>query len=145
MTQLVFGADSQVAEWAAAHLGTSFGECAAIGICGEDGALIAGVVYNHLHCNPKTGRPAMIEMSIASDSPKWCSRENLDALFGYPFRQLKVSRVQATVHRKNRHARRFVERLGFVYEGMGRRAWPTGGDAAVYSMLPHECRWLRNG
>ena len=49
--------------------------------------------------------------------------------------------MQATIRRGNRTARRFVERLGFRYEGMAREAWPTGEDAALYSMLRRECRW----
>ena len=35
-----------------------------------------------------------------------------------------------------------MERLGFKLEGLARRAHDGETDAAVYSMLPAECRWL---
>lgn len=138
----IFGADSYVGSWVGERLGFEFKTFSAIGV-DVAGELVAGVVYNNQVTDPKTGKPRSIEMSIASDNPRWCTRENLDAIFGYAFRQLDVERAQAIVHRKNKHTRQFLERLGFVYEGMARRAWPTGGDAAIYSMLKHECRWLK--
>jgi hypothetical protein len=35
-----------------------------------------------------------------------------------------------------------VEGLGFRLEGMGRKAYDGRQDAAVYSLLRHECRWI---
>lgn len=140
MKSLVFGGDAFVAAWVGRRIGIAdFGPSSAIGVA-EDGRLIAGVVYSAWRA-----APGSLEMSIAAVSPRWCSRRVLAALFGYPFGQLAAVRVQATIRRGNRGARRFVERLGFRYEGMARAAWPTGEDAAVYSMLRHECRWLATG
>ena len=136
--RLVLGADAVIAAWVGSRIGIAdFGPSAAIGIA-EGGRLIAGVVYSAWR-----PAPGSLEMSIAALTPRWCSRGVLAALFGYPFGQLGAGRAQATIRRGNRSARRFVERLGFRYEGMARAAWPTGEDAAVYAMLRHECRWVR--
>jgi alkanesulfonate monooxygenase SsuD/methylene tetrahydromethanopterin reductase-like flavin-dependent oxidoreductase (luciferase family) len=62
--------------------------------------------------------------------------------FGYPFDQLGVKRVQATIAKGNKAARKFVERLGFRYEGLARFGFSATQHAAVYSMLREECRWL---
>ena len=136
MLSLALGRDAEIARWVGRRLGIEeFGPAAAIGVV-EDGTLVAGIVYSGWR-----DRPGALEMSIASTSPRWCRRWVLEAAFRYPFEQLGARRVQATVRRGNGTARRFVERLGFRYEGMAREAWPTGEDAAVYSMLRRECRW----
>ena len=133
---LSVGRDRAVAAWVERALGIDglLGG-AAIGVL--DGVRpIAGVVYGGWR-----ERPGSLEMTVAATDPRWCQRWVLAALFRYPFAQCGARRVQATVRRGNRRARRFVERLGFRYEGMAREAWPTGEDAAVYSMLRRECRW----
>ena len=136
MLNLTFGRDAEVARWVGERIGIDdFGPCAAIGVV-DDGAPVAGIVYSGWR-----DRPGALEMSIAASSPRWCRRWVLEAAFRYPFEQLGARRVQATIRRGNRTARRFVERLGFRYEGMAREAWPTGEDAALYSMLRRECRW----
>lgn len=139
---LLYGHDEAVTQWVEAQLQTTLGRpSVAIGVVADE-QLSAGITYTHYVQDPRDGAPRSIEMSIASTSPRWCTRRVLHFLFRYPFLDLGVGRVQVTVHRRNKHTRNFVERLGFVYEGKGRRAWPTGGDAVVYSMLPHECRWI---
>lgn len=141
MSQLVYGHDDLVTAWVASHLNHDFGPSSSIGvIVGEQ--LIAGVVYSNYIEGPYG--PVSIEMSIATTSPKWASRETLHRLFAYPFIQLGVKRVQASTARKNKEARRFLERLGFTFEGIARQAWPHGGDMAVYSMLKPECKWIKS-
>lgn len=138
---LLFGADQAVAQWVRQQLhNIDPGPCAAIGIV-RDNRLIAGVVYNNYIESPD-GRPVSIEGTIASIDPAWCTKRNLHALFFYPFVTLGVARFQATTARKNKKARQFLVRLGFTLDGMARQAWPLGGDAAVYSMLKPECRYI---
>jgi len=84
----------------------------------------------------------MIEMTVASISPRWASKGNLQAFFAYPFHQLGVRRVQAQTASENTKVRRFLERLGFQFEGIARLAHYQGGDAAFYSMLKSECRFI---
>ncbi len=137
MIQIVTGRDAEIAAWVGRLLDIrNFGVGIACGIV-LDGELIAGLVYSNYHPDVPS-----IEMSIASVSPRWATKTVLRDVFTLPFQQMGVVRAQATVARKNRHARKFIERLGFHYEGMGRRAGPNGVDMALYSMLRDECRWL---
>jgi RimJ/RimL family protein N-acetyltransferase len=101
---------------------------------GSDG-IIAGVVYNNL-------RETNIEATIASSTPKWCTRSVLHAIFWYPFEQLGMSRLTAITEVTNQHAMYFLSRLGFQQEGVMRRGFRGGADAAIYGMLREECQWL---
>ncbi len=137
MIHLVIGHDEQVARWVQLqfpHI-AGFGECTAIGIIDDD-QLIAGVVYHNY-------RDQIIEASMASISPRWCNRRVGRALLSYPFEQLKVRRFEMTVAKRNKRMRRFLERLGFQFEGRRRKAMPDGRDGIQYSMLRHDAeRWL---
>lgn len=88
---------------------------------------------------------ANIHMHIASDDPKWCSRKMLRGLFGYPFHQLQVRRVTAMTAKGNKHARRFLERLGFRLEGVHPESLEDGGALCSYGMLKRDCRWIDDG
>jgi RimJ/RimL family protein N-acetyltransferase len=141
-TQIILGYDRAVAWWVHQHLAdppADWGSCTTIGIA-RGGDLIAGVVFNNF-CWPN------IEGSIASTTPRWCSRRNLAAIFAYPFRQLDCHRMGATTGVTNQPVRAFLCRLGFREEGVCRQAWPPSvanptGDAVLYGMTPDECRWL---
>ncbi len=100
---------------------------------GED--IIAGVVYNNW-------RDANIEMTVASDTPRWCSRAVLRGLFWYPFGQIGCHRVTGTTEHTNQSVRAFLCRIGFCEEGVMRRAFRNGSDAVIYGMLREECRWI---
>lgn len=141
---LVYGQDSYVVPWVCGLLDMDIPQlCSSIGI--SDGfKLIGGAVYSNQYLDRK-GRPFSIEISFGTVDKRWATRGNISALLMYPFSQLKVKRAQSTVARRNRHTRQFLERLGFTFEGMGRQAWPAGGDAAVYSMLSGEffsSKWM---
>lgn len=143
---IVFGQDSHIIQWVSRELGGLYFDpsmCAAVGIA-HNSNLVAGIVYNNLQMRPGTVTPYAIEMTIASVDKRWCTRHNLRILFAYPFRQLKLKRVQATCARNNKKVRMFLLRLGFRFEGITRESWPFGGDSAVYSMLEPECKWLVN-
>ena len=135
---LVYGHDDQIAEWVSIKLGgVYFENFKAIGVI-ENNELIAGVVYNNYH-----EKPPMIEASIASINPKWATKSNLRAFFAYPFTQLNVNRLQAGCSRKSKKNKRFLARLGFQFEGYAREAYLNGIDAAVFSMLKNECKWIK--
>lgn len=140
----VAGADRFVAAWVARALDVDpaeFGPCSACGVA-LGGRLVAGVVYNEYRIM-RAG--SSIQASIASTTPRWASRAVLRDLFAYPFVQMGVSRLWASTSRKNKRARGFLERLGFRFEGIARRAYDGAVDAALYSMLPAECRWIGRG
>ena len=141
MSSLVYGADEFVAQWAMARLPmmrVGFGACVAIGVA-EANRLIAAIVYYNYR--PSCGS---IEMAVAAErGTPWCSRQNLSAFFDYPFRQLQCRSIHIACARNNRHAKKFVARIGFKPAGLLRRGFGTA-DAVLYDMLPDECRWLRN-
>lgn len=131
---IVFGADREIAQWVGDRLGLDLSrDSVALGIV-RRGKLVAGVVYNNY-------RAGNIEMTIASDSPMWATRQALAVLFRYPFHQLKCRRVTAVTKATNQPVRAFLCRLGFQQEGILRLGFEDD-DAAVFGMLRSECKWL---
>lgn len=135
------GIDAVVADWVAEQLGMPpgvFDPCAGIGVTLR-GKMVAGVVFNNYR---PSAEGATIDASIAATTARWATRRVLHDFFAYPFLQLGATRLGVSCRKSNKHARRFVQRLGFKMEGVGRRLWDGRHDAVVYSMLPEECRWL---
>ena len=134
--------DDGLRQWVGSRLGTpaeSFGPSTAMGVL-SDGKIIAAVVYNSYRPAPHGGS---MQGSFAADDPRWATRGVLGSMFAYVFSQLGCARFWVEIAKPNKRARRFVQRLGFVYEGCARRAWDGRIDSCVYAMLPSECRWLK--
>lgn len=134
---LVYGQDERVAKWVGENLmrdPQAFIPCKAIGI-EREGELIAGVVYNNY-----VGH--LIEMTIASLDKRWATRHNLRALFGYPFTQLGLRRVQALCSANDEGVKMFLKRLGFIHEGVHPCAYHDGNTAYSFGMLKHQCRYI---
>ena len=130
-----------VADWVAEQLGMRrgcFDPCAGIGVTLR-GDLVAGVVFNNYRPLPEG---ATIDASIVATTARWATRQVLRDFFAYPFLQMGATRLGVSCRKSNKHARRFVTRLGFRMEGVARRLWDGRHDAVVYSMFPEECRWL---
>lgn len=73
---------------------------------------------------------------------KWRSNELLGSIFGYPFIELKCTRLWAQTTKINKKARRFCESLNFKREGISRNGWDGKHKAVIYSLLPEECEYL---
>ena len=97
------------------------------------GAILGAVLYTNY-------RDFSIEMTCAG-VPGWLTKESLRGFFDFPFNQLGCRRVTGIVHRKNKHARKINERLGFKLEGICRHGFPDG-DACIYGMIKKDCRWI---
>lgn len=135
MTQLLLGQDAAIANWVGRQLDIAyFGPCVTMGFVSGD-ELLGGCVFNNY-------RHPNIEATIATVSPRWCSRTILNGIFHYPFRQLGCARVTAITEVMNQPVRAFLCRLGFREEGTLRKGFPGGIDAVVHGMLAEECRWL---
>lgn len=133
---LIFGSSDYLHAWMREHSDLEdLRPCECIGVV-RQGRLVAAVAYNNYR-----ERAGDIQMSMASTSPIWASREVIKALFGYPFFQLKCRRVTAITGVTNQPARAFLCRVGFIQEGT-LREFLHGKDAAVYGMLRRECKWL---
>lgn len=140
---LIYGQDAQVAAWVCSQLKLrpfTDGLYRAIGIV-HNGREIGGVIWHNYH-EDNWGKPLLIEVTLATIDKRWANRHTIRELFAFPFTQLGVKRVQATCHRKAKHVRSTLKKLGFSYEGIVRQAHPQGGDAAHYSILRNECFWL---
>lgn len=126
-----------VVEWVAKRTNEfgNFGAAQGIGWLRE-GKIIAGTVYADWNGPNVMGH-------IASDGSKtWLTREFLAVMFDYPFVQLKVNRITATIGSGNVASRRFVAHLGFGLETTLKGAHPSG-DLLVYRLWRQDCRFLR--
>lgn len=110
-----------------------FGPCVSIGI-GDADRLLAAVLYTDY-----TGHS--IQLSIAAESVRWCSRRTVKEIFSYPFNDLACLRVTALVASDNTRSISLVERTGWKKEGLLRKGFGDV-DMIVYGMLREECRWL---
>jgi RimJ/RimL family protein N-acetyltransferase len=102
----------------------------------SDGELIAGIIFENY-----TG--SSISMHVAAvEGRQWITRDLLFRVFAYPFLQLDCNRVTGLVRADNLRAQKLDEHLGFVQEGVMRKAATDGTDYIIYGMLKEECRWL---
>ena len=136
---ILIGADELVAEMVRSRIpqmrDKSFGQCTAIGVI-RRGVLVGGWVYHRYR-----GFDVMI--SAAFDGPGWALPGTIRSLFAYPFHQLGVKRISAWTGKKNRKARKALEDLGFVLEGVCKRGYDGLEDACLYGMCKEDCRWLK--
>lgn len=132
---MLYGQEERLIPWVLARLPymTVTPHAVAIGTVTDGGSGV--VVYDNY-------RQIDIEMTVVGQGD-WLSRTSLNAFFHYPFVQLQCQRVTAITDKKNKHARAFVEKVGFVLEGVARRGMFSGNDAIIYGMLPEECRWIK--
>lgn len=107
----------------------------AIGI-EKDGILKAGVMYDAY-----TGANGSISSYFRCDDPKVITKLFYQIVFDYPFNVAKVKRITNIVNENNLHSREITERLGFTQETQLENYFPDG-DAIIYRMYRHECRWL---
>ncbi len=131
---LLFGADSVVTPWVGAQLGIAdFGPAAAIGVIRAQ-KVVAGAVFHNFHW-------PSIEVSFASTTPAWCTRQTITNILNYPFVQLDCRRITAITKTSNQPTRAFLSRLGFEIEGFHPELYP-GEDAISFGLLRRKCRWI---
>lgn len=135
-----------IAAWVAGripHVGEGgFGPLyASIGWMNDDGSrLLGGAVYHNYV-------PAYRSIEISCVSEVSFTRAVIAGVMAYPFRQLKVDRVQAVTPKSSASARKFLEKFGFKREGSHRKAYGDFGDAISYGLLrtDWEGGWLTQG
>ena len=129
--KLLFAADEYIAQWVEQRAKyCKFENYSAIGVLDEE-RLIAGIIY-HSYL-PDFGN---IEMSIATESPRWASRRIIAALLRYPFMQLGCQRITACIPASNKKSLRLNLGLGFKIEGYVRRGY--GDDDLIVTGLLRE-------
>lgn len=101
----------------------------------DDARILCVVAYSGF-------RKHSCEMTIASESPLWCTRRFLRTAFQFPFIEWAYKRVTFVTTPGNHRAIRLNEWLGAHYEGRLRR-WFGDEDGLVYGLLREEC-WSLN-
>ena len=123
---ILLGHDQTVADWVASKTGKPFHPpFTAIGVIDGQGTLTAGYVFTGYNGDG-------IEMSAAGRGVT--SRDGWRAVVDYAFTQLKCSRLQMHTSRRNKQAKRTLNRLfpnGF--EGIAKRFYGKD-DGVVYAL-----------
>lgn len=136
---VLFGADELVAEWVQRRLGGAKAHApyVALGVVDDEaGSLIGGVIFFNAEDRD-------VQMAVAMDTA--CARRvrALATCYAYVFRQLGLDRITAMIEIKNRPSVRLAEGVGFVREGVKRRAAPDGGHVGVFGLLKKDFKLAR--
>lgn len=75
-----------------------------------------------------------IEISFASDNPRWATKETIAYILAFPFMQLKTQRCTAMVLKSNKRCRKLLNGLGFKEEGRHAHAGPNLETMFSYGM-----------
>lgn len=136
--QIIYEQDEFIRDWLHDRLGYEISEGVTIALARE-GHLEAVACFHEYR-----QEHGSIELTFATKSPKWQSRRYIRAIFGYAFGQLGCGRITTFAPAVNSMATRLNDRIGFVREGIMRKAF-YGGDLVMFGMLRDECKWLRHG
>lgn len=132
---LIVQDDERVGRWVVEKAGGRWSEGnQAIGI-ERNGKLVVGVMYDGF-----TG--SNISMHFRCDDPAATTRFFYRIAFDYPFNVCHVKRITGLVNTNNLKAQAINEKLGFTREAVLENYFPDG-DAIIYRMYRHDCRWLR--
>lgn len=135
----MFGADREVAEWVRRRINhipnvDMMMPCTAIGVA-KGGRFIAGLVFNNL-------RWPSIEVTVAADDKRWCTREVMRVVHHYPFIQHDCLRVTCIVEESNVSTLAFLKHWGFKREGTHPFLFPDGSAGVSLGLYRDQCRWL---
>ena len=99
--------------------------------------LLGGVIF--------TGYTGVsMALHCASFDVRWFDRDMCWMTFHYPFDQLGVRKITATIPSGNLKSLLFTKKLGFVEEVRIADIFPDG-DLVLVSMKRDDCRWLERG
>lgn len=126
---LLFHADEYVSDWVNTRCGGDkvFAPFVAIGVVNAH-ELTAGAVFHSYHGSD-------ITVTAASLRPSLRLRSAIRAGLHYAFEQLGVPRVTAEIEMSNARMIRLAGGLGFVREGVKRRAARDGKHVGVFGLL----------
>lgn len=105
--------------------------------CLEDGAPIAGVIYDGYN-------GATIGAHIWIDEGKMPSKEWFAAIFDYPFNKLQVVKIIGQVKSSNIEAIKLDENLGFMLEGVIEDYYDDGSALLIYTMRKDQSKILNS-
>ena len=103
------------------------GPCQTLAAVTRDGRVMAVIAFN----NAREG--ASVEATIAADTPRWATQENIEMMLAFPFGQLRVRRLMALTKVSNKRTQKFLEGVGFLREGKLIDAFPNE-NGLLYAM-----------
>ncbi len=140
MSKVIYFEDDRVAGFVASGLDgmqavEDFGKFVTIGV-EVDGEVAAGAVFNNMRSS--RGVPYDVSISFYASDPSWATKEHMQVILDYPFKQLGVKRITALCRKANKKVRKLLEALGFQYEGKARLGWDGIYDAFIYGMTARD-------
>ena len=136
---LLYGHNEVVAAWVAAHIPgceRGFDKPVSIGVV-ENERLIGGTVFHNYQ--PEAGT---IELTAASDDPRWLTRKILAEIFGYAFGQVGVQAVMMRADPANTRLARICKAYGFTRHELPHMRG-RGKAEAIYILT--DDAWRGNG
>lgn len=135
MAKLIYGQDERLVSWAESVIGVKFRpDSKAIGWGDDDDIRAVAVFDDFSECD--------CNMHLATrNTGHDLSRSFFVAAFSFPFVQLKLNRVTGMVPTKNKKAFNLNIKMGFVLEGIARKAI-INDDLYILGMLREECRFI---
>jgi len=101
----------------------------------SQGNLAGGIIFQDYNI-------ASVSIHAAGFEPRWLNNNMLWIAFNYPFEQLGVKKLVATVSSRNQRALDFNRKLGFKEEARISDIFPDA-DLVVLAMRREDCRWLK--
>ncbi|MDE3021920.1 MAG: GNAT family N-acetyltransferase [Pseudomonadota bacterium] len=126
-----------VAHWVADKIGHTYytGSGQGIGI-EKNGEIVCAVLFEGY-----TGKAIHIHVAMNPDARM--TRQWLQVLFWYAFKQLGVKKIIGTVDSTNEKALKFNRHIGFVEEAIIEEAGKHG-DLHILTMTRQQCRFLKD-
>lgn len=123
----------EVGRWVAAKNNQMYFEANSQAVGWEkDGEIVAGVIYDGWN-----KRSIVCHIAVTGT----LTATFLAKVFDYPFRQLQVNKMIATVASKNFKSIRLVTHMGFKEEAKIKDAHPLG-DIVIFTMTKEDCKFL---
>lgn len=139
MHRIIGNQRMRAAEWANMRFGTGLGEDDKFtALILEKDLEIQAVVY---YTDWAPGNSIDVHLA-AIPGRRWLTRPFLSAAFRYPFLELGVRRMGATIAANNADSLRWTKHCGFIQEGVKRKAGQNGIDLIIFGLLREECRFL---
>jgi hypothetical protein len=126
----------ELAQWIMGVLGSHFYGYRTAGVM-RRGEFIAGIL-----CDRFGLRECSLHIATLQ-GVRWATPELCREAFSFPFVYLGRERITTETPVSNTRMCRLNDHLGFVREGVKRKAADDGGDAVLFGMLRDECRWLK--
>ncbi len=105
-------------------------DCWCLGVWRDEKLAAVAGFYNY--------RKVDIELSFASDDPKWATKETVQWILAFPFLQLNCQRITAMVLKSNRRCRKLLRGTGFTEEGKHAHAGPNLETMFSYGMTQQD-------